>query len=154
MSVLKASMVVFGLVTAVAGSAWSQEARGTADQAKALLDKAVAHYAKVGRAQALTDFNDRQGSFVDRDLYVFCFGPGRQISAHGMNAALVGKDIAIFKDHDGKAFATEMYDLGTSNGNGKIDYQWVNPTTKKIEPKSSHFQKVASDEVCAVGYYK
>jgi len=143
-----------GTVVMIAGAAWSQEARGTSEQAKALLDKAVAHYGAVGRAQALSDFDERQGPFVDRDLYVFCFGPGRQISAHGMNAALIGKDIGIFKDHDGKAFAAEMYDLGISNGSGQIDYQWVNPTTKKIERKSSHFQKVASDEVCAVGFYK
>ena len=49
--------------------------RGTPAEAKAMLQKAVAHYKEVGRKQALADFNAKKAPFGDRDLYVVCIGP-------------------------------------------------------------------------------
>jgi len=47
--------------------------RGTPSEAKAMLEKAVAHYKDVGRKQAVADFNAKKSPFSDRDLYVVCF---------------------------------------------------------------------------------
>ena len=44
---------------------------GTAEEAKALLEKAVAAV-KKDKAKALDMFNKGEGGFKDRDLYVFC----------------------------------------------------------------------------------
>ena len=44
---------------------------GTADEAKAMLNKAVAAV-KSDKAKALDMFNKGEGGFRDRDLYVFC----------------------------------------------------------------------------------
>ena len=45
---------------------------GTAAEAKAMLEKAVAAL-KANEADALAKFNSPTGGFRDRDLYVFCF---------------------------------------------------------------------------------
>ena len=44
---------------------------GTADEAKAMLERAVAAV-KEDKAKALDMFNKGEGGFKDRDLYVFC----------------------------------------------------------------------------------
>lgn len=127
---------------------------GTAEQAKVLLDTAASHYTKVGRAQAINDFNDKQGAFVKGDLYVFCYGPDHTMSAHGANMNLVGKDIGAFKDSDGKPFADMAYQAALADGETTIDYRWADPVSKKIQPKSSFYKKVDKAEVCGVGFYK
>jgi cytochrome c len=151
---------IFGILivlsSAVAATcATAQEQHTTPDEAKALLQKAVAYYKSAGRETALKDFSDKQGKFIDRDLYVFCYGSEQKITAHGANATLIGKDLEIFKDADGKPFAVEMYKAAVASANGvaEYDYRWVSPTTKKIEAKSSTVEKVGND-VCGVGYYK
>src|SRR4051794_37141641 len=57
--------------------------RGTPEEAKAMLAKAVEHYNEAGRDQALADFNKMKSPFGDRDLYVFCLGLNHKVSANG-----------------------------------------------------------------------
>ena len=54
-----------------AGIAEINRGRGTADEVKAMLMKAVAAV-KADKAKALDMFNKGEGGFLDRDLYVFC----------------------------------------------------------------------------------
>ena len=57
--------------------AFAQQTGGTADEAKAMLMKAVAAV-KADKAKALDMFNKGEGGFLDRDLYVFCDKPQRR----------------------------------------------------------------------------
>ena len=45
---------------------------GTADEAKAMLDRVVTAV-KADKTKALDMFNKGEGGFLDRDLYPFCF---------------------------------------------------------------------------------
>lgn len=128
-------------------------ANGTADEAKALMERAAAHFEKAGAEQALKDFTNTGGEFVDRDLYVFCFNLDAVTTAHGGNPALMGKDISKLKDADGKSFTLEILDVAVKSGTGQVDYKWVNPTSKKIEQKSTYVQRLG-DNACGVGFYK
>lgn len=134
------------------GPALAQDV-GTPDEAKALSAKALDHLGKSGAA-ALKDFSDPKGAYVDRDLYVFCLDVDGIVTAHGGNPALVGKSLKAVKDSDGKEFVAEMLQVGAGAGTGWVDYKWANPTTKKIEAKSSYVSKVATGGVCGVGVYK
>lgn len=127
--------------------------RATPAEAKAFLDKAVAHYQKAGRKQALADFNAARGPFIDRDLYVFCAGPDQKIVAHGADQKQIGVDINTVKDVDGKAFGTAIWRAGNTNGGGSVEYKWMNPVSKQVEAKISYVRKVGQD-VCGVGAYK
>ncbi len=123
------------------------------DDAVALVDKAVAHVKSVGKDKALADFNDPKGQFVKGDLYVFAYTLQGVILAHPMNPKLVGKDMTEVKDSDGKLFTKDF--IATVNGPGKgwVDYNWTNPTSKKIEAKSSYVAK-AGDLFVGCGIYK
>ena len=57
-------------VLSTGASVWAADF-GTAEEAKAMLDKAVAAV-KQDKAKALDMFQKGEGGFQDRDLYVFC----------------------------------------------------------------------------------
>lgn len=142
------AFAVAGLLASVAAGAGD---KGTPEEAKALLDKAVAAV-KADEGKALAAFNDPKGGFVDRDLYVFCFDKDGKITAQGANPAMLGTDAKTLKDPDGKAIAVEMQALAAKGG-GSIEYKWMSPTTKQVATKVS-FLKPAGSQTCGVGAYK
>ena len=54
----------------------------------------------------------------------------------------------------GKYFIREFSSVAKTKGKGWIDYNWSNPTTKKIEPKSTYILKVSDDRLIGCGIYK
>jgi len=126
--------------------------RGTPDEAKAMLQKAIAHYRSVGRKQALADFNAKKPPFGDRDLYVVCIGPDHTIVANGGFPQYVGMSADLMKDANGKSIGKAGYDIASTKGEGEVRYRWINPMTQKTESKVSFFAK-AGDDACAVGAY-
>uniref|UniRef100_UPI0026213ED1 cache domain-containing protein n=1 Tax=Geobacter sp. TaxID=46610 RepID=UPI0026213ED1 len=78
---------------------------GTADEARAMLERAVAAV-KANKAEALAKFTKGEDGFKDRDLYPFCGGPDGNFTAH---PTLVGKSLKGLKDKAGKALGEEMY---------------------------------------------
>ncbi len=132
--------------------AFAQE-KGTAKEAQDLVAKAIAYYKAEGKDKAFAAINDPKGQFAKKDLYVFVFDFNVVCLAHGANKALVGKNFAELKDSNGKPFAKEIVDGAKSKGKGWVDYNWTNPTTKKIDAKSSYYQK-DGDLVFTCGIYK
>jgi len=126
---------------------------GTADEAKALMSRAVDHANKVGLETAYKDFSDTKGAFVDRDLYLFCMDGEGMMRAHGAQNGLIGRNLRHLRDTDGKEFMTEAYGIAANTGEGWMDYKWSNPVNKKIEAKSTFVKKVGTG-FCAVGFYK
>lgn len=127
-------------------------ARGTPDEAKAMLTKAIEHYNSVGRQQALADFTGRKAPFFDRDLYVSCIGPDHLIAANGGFPSLVGSSVDAWKDAEGKSVGKASYDAVASTGSGSVRYRWFNPVSGKVEPKVLFVQKVG-DDILGVGAY-
>ncbi len=148
LSALFAAMLFFGVsVGAIA-------APKDKDDAIALVTKAVAHVKDAGKEKALADFNDPKGPFVKGELYVFAYTLQGVILAHPMNPKLIGKDMTEVKDSDGKFFTKDFIATVTGpNGKGWVDYNWTNPTSKKIEAKSSYVSK-AGDIFVGCGIYK
>jgi hypothetical protein len=118
--------------------------RGTPDEAKTMLQKAVDHYNSVGRKQALADFTGRVAPFFDRDLYVACIDSHLTQSANGGFPNLVGSSI--------EPISRAAWDSASKNVIGSVDYQWIDPATGTTEPKTFYYEKVGSD-VCGVGAY-
>ena len=97
-----AAVATVGL--AIATAAFAQAQFGTAAEAKAMLDKAVAAV-KADKAKALADFQAGAGGFKDRDLYVFCAGPDGVITAH---PGIKGQQLKGLVDKNGKKLGEEM----------------------------------------------
>jgi uncharacterized protein YfiM (DUF2279 family) len=145
-------------ILALSASAFAQQ-YGTADEAKAMLMKAVAAV-KADKAKALDMFNKGEGGFLDRDLYVFCInvGDGKNVALGNPNAKqLLGKDVRTTKDSTGKAYGQELYDaMQKPEGQiTEVSYMFPRPgADKKPVPKVSLVTRTSDDLGCGVGYYK
>ena len=128
---------------------------GSAQEARAMLDKAVAAV-KSDQALALGMFNRGEGGFKDRDLYPFCFriGDGKQLGSQA--ATPTGIDVRTLKDPTGNMFGQELY-AAAQKPEGQItevSYMFPKPgTTAPAVAKVSFVTKVG-DLGCGVGYYK
>src|SRR5512139_4339617 len=151
-SVLMKKLTLFVAVVTLllfAGSAVAAGEFGTAAEAKAMLEKAVAAV-KANKADALAKFTKGEGGFKDRDLYPFCGGPDGNFTAH---PSLTGKSLKDLKDKAGKALGAEMYQVAQEGKVAEVSYMWPRPGQTDPVAKVSFVTKVG-DQVCAVGYYK
>ena len=111
--------------------------RGTAEEAQDMVARAIAYYDEVGADAAFARFNnDPVPEFVDRDLYVFVFGPDGKKLVHSIDSSLVGRTLESYIDVDGKRFGEEMRQTASPDGTW-IDYKWMDPVTGEVERKSS-----------------
>src|SRR6266581_982041 len=76
---------------------------GTPQEARAMLDKAVAAV-KADQAVALAMFNKGEGGFRDRDLYPFCYRIADGKGVAGPVSVPAGTDGRTLKDPTGKMF--------------------------------------------------
>ncbi|MDB5959636.1 MAG: hypothetical protein JWP59_930 [Massilia sp.] len=122
------------------------------EQAKDLLTKAVAYQEKVGPARAFCAFNDPSGDFHKGPLYVFAINMDGIYFANSAAPTLVGVSLRDTKDAAGKPFGKDIMRVIATQGEGSVDYMWLNYTTNKVEKKRS-FVKRVEDFVLGVGYY-
>lgn len=124
---------------------------GTAAEAKAMLEKAIAAL-KANEAEALAKFNSPTGGFRDRDLYVFCWNVSDgKYTAH-INPALMGTDIRDLKVN-GQPVGARVYAAAKEGAITTVDYDFPKPGTTNPVPKESYITRVGN-EGCGVGYYK
>lgn len=140
-----------GFAAALAATSAFAGDRGTPEEAKALLEKGVAHFKDVGPDKAMADFNDPKGAYWDRDLWIFVYGDGGKAVCVPGIPALVGRDQSKAKDVDGKEYGKAIIDAADKGG-GWTDYRMTNPVTKKVEPKRSYSMRVG-EYVLGAGAY-
>ena len=145
-----AFVAVYVAVLLVTAASTQAAQYGTADEAKAMLDRAVAAV-KADKTKALDIFNKGKGGFRDRDLYVFCANASDSIeTAHPTHKGAKLKDI---KDVKGFAFGEEIMQKATEGKISEVTYWWPRPGSDKPLEKTSFYTKVG-DQICGVGYYK
>jgi signal transduction histidine kinase len=141
----------------LSAAAFAQQGQlGTPQEARAMLDKAVAAV-KADRDVALAMFNKGEGGFRDRDLYPFCFrvGDGKYVANPAL-AVPAGTDTHTLKDPTGKVFGEDLYAAAQKPEGQITEVTYIFPkpgTTAPAVPKVSFVTRVG-DLVCGVGYYK
>ena len=126
--------------------------RASADQARALLDKAATDLGK-DEAGTLKAINNLGGGYLQDDLYVFVVDLDTQrYVAHGTNLRLINTDFGKVKDPEGKPVGEPILALMAAQDQGEYEYRWKNPVTGKVEDKHAYLRKVGHWLV-AVGYY-
>lgn len=124
---------------------------GTAAEAKAMLEKAVAAL-KANETEALAKFNQKDGGFRDRDLYVFCYNmTDGKFTAHP-NPALMGTDVRALKVKD-DPLGQRIFAAIKPGTVATVDYNFPKPGTTDPVPKQSFVTQVGN-QGCGVGYYK
>lgn len=125
----------------------------TYEEVKPFVDGAVAHFKKVGPEKAFADFNDPKGKWIKDDLYIFVFDMQGTYRATGLKPERTGVDAWKMKDASGTMFVVqEIVKRAKRDGEGLIDYLWLNPATGKLENKTSYVVK-AGDYVIGAGFY-
>lgn len=141
-----AAVVLFTAASSVPAAQY-----GTAEEAKAMLDRAV-DAMKEDKTKALDMFNKGEGGFKDRDLYVFCANASDGIvTAHPYGQK--GKQLREILGKKGYPLGQEMMQKASEGTIKEITYWWPRPGSDKPLQKTSFYTKV-DDQICGVGYYK
>lgn len=148
----KSFICAFAAAVLSAGTASAGE-NGTKDEAIAMVKKAVSYIKETGTEKAYPEISNKSGQFHDRDLYVVVYQLDGVVLAHGSNIKFVGKNLIDAQDVDGKPYVKERVELATKQASFWQDYKFVNPVTKKVEPKEMYCEKLGNTAVCA-GVYK
>ena len=149
--------LMIGAVSALtlSAAAFAQQG-GTAQEAKAMLDKAISAV-KADQAVAMAKFLKGEDGFLDRDLYPFCFRISDGKTLASPKAVPAGANVKTLKDANGSAYGEAIYAAG-QKPEGQITevgpYLFPKPgTTTPAFPKTSFVTKVG-ELGCGVGYYK
>jgi hypothetical protein len=150
---------VSAAVVALSSAAFAQQTGGTANEAKAMLMKAVAAV-RADKAKALDMFNKGEGGFRDRDLYVFCANAsdGAIVAMGNPNLKqALGMDVRAGQNSTGEAFGAEIY-AAIQKPEGQItEVSYVGPKpdpNDTLVAKTTLVSRASEDLGCGVGYYK
>jgi hypothetical protein len=128
---------------------------GTAKEARAMLDRAIAAL-KSNQVTALSAFNDQNDKqFHDRDLYVFCFNMSDGKVTSYSAPFLIGADVRSLTLVD-DPIGQRAYHTVRNVPEGKIailQYKFPKPGT--IEPATKlPFETRVGNQGCGVTYYE
>src|SRR5262245_3160890 len=126
---------------------------GTPEEAKAMLERAVTAV-KEDKAKALDMFNNGQGGFKDRDLYVWCANASDGIitAQPYMNR---GKQLRDMKGKRGAPFGETIMDNAAEGTIKETTYWWPHSgTDNPLDLEKTTFYTKVGDQICGVGYYK
>lgn len=125
---------------------------GAKAEAKAMVLKAEEFVKANGREMAIAEFNKQDGQFVKDYFYVFAYDLKGTVIAHPFHPTLVGKNVLNEADSQGKLFRKEIVEKAKAQGEGWVEYTYLNPTTKKEKSKTTYFKKVDDMIICCGAY--
>jgi cytochrome c len=126
----------------------------TEKDAIAMCERGAALIKAKGKSEMMKRINAKDPDFVQGSLYIDMRDLHTGIVlAHPINASIVGKDLTDIPDANGKKYRREIIELAQSKGKGWVDYQYKNPTSNRIEPKTTYILRV-DDIVLEAGIYK
>jgi len=129
-------------------------AEPTEKDAIAMADRGAALIKAKGKAEMMKRITAKDPDFVQGSLYVDMRDLYTGIVlAHPINQSIVGKDLTDVPDANGKPYRREIINLAQKSGKGWVDYQYKNPVSGKIEPKTTYILRV-DDVVLEAGIYK
>ena len=120
----------------------------TKEEAIAMVKKAVGFIREQGSDKAYAEFTTKGGRFHDRDLYITVLGLDGKVLAHGQRDDLIGMGLIDAKDPDGKLFIKERVELARQQPSFWQNYKFMNPATKKVEPKQMYCERLNETAVC------
>ncbi|MBL8327469.1 MAG: cache domain-containing protein [Rubrivivax sp.] len=121
---------------------------GSADEARALVERALEFWAQAGREHALQAFNQPRGSWLDRDLYIFVLDRSGNIMANAMRPDRAGQNANTLDGLRGTHHSEHLWEV-VSNGGGWVRYEIQHPSSGRMTPKESYVMPL--DEDCLIG---
>ncbi len=126
--------------------------QGTAEEAIALVERAVAHRRMAAGGAFLRDITDPAQGFHDRDMYVFALDAQGVYLAFGGNPAKVKTRVQDIPGIDGAELVAKIV-RQAQNEPGWVEYEITNPQTGTVQTKMSYVCEVDGVYV-GCGIYK
>ena len=126
--------------------------QGTADEALALVHKAVQFRQQTTREGFVRDLTNPTQGFHDRDMYIFALDRAGHYVAFGGNPAKVGTRVQDIPGIDGQGLL-EAIVAQAEREPGWVEYDITNPATGAVQTKMSYVLQV-DDLYVGCGVYK
>ena len=127
--------------------------QGTADEALDMTTRALALVQSVGFEQAFGVFHDKEGGFIDRDLYVFVFDRAGVYRMIGADVNRVGTSLFDTPGVDAQQLLDDAW-RRCDQGGGWVEYNIINPLTGVVRGKSSYVMPLNDDRLIGCGAYR
>jgi hypothetical protein len=127
--------------------------QGTADEARQMVFNAMVHTGRVGLERAAADFQDPQGSFINRDLYVFVFDRAGYYVVHGAAPEKDGTSLQAIEGLDSHKLVSDAFAACDEAQGGWVTYAITNPLTGAVQAKISYVKPLDEDRVIGCGCY-
>ena len=127
--------------------------QGTADEAQAMVERAVSRIAEVGWSRACSEFNKPNGDYVDRDLYLFGLNREGVYVVMSKNPEWVGRsmeDIAAIPTE----VATQFMELANERakfGHGWVEYDGPSSDNPEALRKTAYIAAIDEDTFLGCG---
>ncbi|KQV90860.1 cache type 2 domain-containing protein [Massilia sp. Root351] len=150
--------MLIGTLLCLGAAATISSARASAEPSEkdaiAMAERGAAFIKANGKEEMMKKISAKDPEFLQGSLYVDMRDIHTGIVlAHPVNPAIVGKDLTDVPDANGKKYRREIIELAAKKGKGWVDYMYKNPTSGKIEPKTTYILRVG-DVVLEAGIYK
>jgi methyl-accepting chemotaxis protein len=127
--------------------------QGCADEARVLVERAVALIQREGLPAATQRFHARDGGFVDRDLFIIVLDRRGHFRAFGMDPNKAGKPAVAapgvnVDELNAKSFAC------ADAGGGWIEFRSFHPVTKLPVDKMAYIQSAGDEFIVMCGVNK
>jgi cytochrome c len=117
-------------------------ARASDQECVAFVKRAAEEIRQKGADAAFAEFNNKQGPFIDRDLYIIAYDMQGMTLAHGGNPALVGRDRLDEQDSDGIYFNREKIEHAKTETSFWQKLKFTDPLTHKLLRKATYCEVV------------
>jgi len=120
---------------------------------KSFVEDAIMYSKKNGKNAAIREFNDRNGTFVRGNRYIYAFDYNGTTLALPYQPQLIGTDLSGLQDPFGVNY-TRIEIFLAQHGGGFIFYHYLNPARNMtLEPKMSYVQRVDETWWLGAGIY-
>lgn len=123
------------------------------EDAKHLLEKAVAYLKQHGREKAFSEFSNPEGEFMKDGLYIIAQDFNGTLLLNGADHSRVGTNLINAKDPNGTYFVKDMIDLAKTKGGGEYECAHLNFTTNLIQQKLYYIHRIDNFYI-SCGVYK
>lgn len=115
--------------------------QGSAEEARALVERAAAYRLSTSKDNFLRDLTDPGKGFYDRDMYVFVLDARGTYLSFGGNPAKVGTRVQDIPGIDGGGLLRSIVDQANYEP-GWVEYDITNPKTGTVQTKMSFVQLI------------
>lgn len=116
------------------------------DDARSLLDAALAEIRTQGLEKAVKDFN-AGGKWKKERAYLVAVQLDGTVLANSANGKLPGHNMLEARDANGRHFVKQAIQVVRANGSGQVDLRWGHPATRRLSDATMFVRRVPDQDV-------